>query len=907
MGAFAAKSIKEFASFEQGMNEVFTLLPGITKDAMGKMTDETLAFSKSMGIVPEEVVPALYQALSAGIPQDNVFEFMETAVKASKAGVVDLNTAVDALSTVVNTYGKENITAARAADIMFEAVKMGKTTFGEMSATMYNVLPVAKAAGIGFEEIAAAVATMTAKGTPTAQVMTQLKAAITSMIAPSTRSVKLFAEYGLSVSDLSKMIQSPGGLVKAMNAIKTATNGDMVAMKRLLGSSEALNAVLTLTSDGGQKFSQVLSGMANNSGQADAAFQRMNTGLMRSFEKMTAAFKVSMIKFGKALAPLLDKVTPVIMNIIGQIDSINWAALINGFARVWVIGLKPTFDAVRMAIMSMPWGKLGEFLLPVAGLVIKTIQKLGIIIVGLAPMIVPAIETLVGYFVVLYRNIFLVIHFISKVAKDLGIVWRDMLQVSSAAMAFLIDPTKAKFLDLIETLKNNFGNLGGNLTKLFRTIAETLKNNFGWVVESVVEGFKYLVAQGGAALQEWISKVPGLTNAIAEVQSIFKWVRHSIIGEIKAMIGAFSDLGGGLEQEVEWTNLFREAIQYLTSSFAQILVQIIRFVGGLIQILGLVTKIVIRLITELAPALSQLLPLVFKIAAAAIFFLIEGIKACMFIINGLIKTFMMLEPTLMFIVSIVAGFVAAVVEGLKAIWTYLKYFYLGCVDILGEIAVAFVECFYGIKGAVGDVIDWILGLFKKLKDYVYHILFGGTISKDFKKCFDFIEKVVSKVMEKINKIFKMFKEVARIVLEGVAVVFNTIFDGIATVVETLGDIVARVFESIGKQIKMILGAFTNMAKTIERIFDKVLELGGKAVKLAGKVIGGAAGLASSALGAVGLGGGGGAKGARDPGTPYPINQLSLKTSLRPIIKSLASMDTSLKSIDKTLKGKFVNQ
>ena len=187
-------------------------------------------------------------------------------MKASKAGVVDLNTAVDALSTVVNTYGKENITAARAADIMFEAVKMGKTTFGEMAATMYNVLPIAKAANVSFEDLASAVATMTSKGTPTAQVMTQLKAAIQSIIAPSTRSQKKFQELGLDARELAKIVAGPGGLVKAMNMIVEAANGDMITLRKLLGSVEAISAVLTLTGDKGRQFTSVLQGMSATTG-----------------------------------------------------------------------------------------------------------------------------------------------------------------------------------------------------------------------------------------------------------------------------------------------------------------------------------------------------------------------------------------------------------------------------------------------------------------------------------------------------------------------------------------------------------------------------------------------------------------------------------------------------------------
>ena len=87
-----------FVDFERSMNEVFTLVPGTSQDAMDAMTNNVKKFSKEFGVLPEKIVPALYQALSAGVPQDNVFEFLETAQKAAKGGVTDLTTAVNGIS-----------------------------------------------------------------------------------------------------------------------------------------------------------------------------------------------------------------------------------------------------------------------------------------------------------------------------------------------------------------------------------------------------------------------------------------------------------------------------------------------------------------------------------------------------------------------------------------------------------------------------------------------------------------------------------------------------------------------------------------------------------------------------------------------------------------------------------------
>ena len=174
----ATKGISAFADFEKGMNEVMTLLPGAGEEAFGELSDQVKDFSKEFGVLPDKAIPALYSALSAGVPKDSVFEFMEIAQKAAKGGVTELETAVDALSSVVNAYGSEVIGATEASDLMFTAVRLGKTTFEEISKSIFQMAPIASAVGIPFKDLTASVANLTAQGTPTAVAATQMKAAM---------------------------------------------------------------------------------------------------------------------------------------------------------------------------------------------------------------------------------------------------------------------------------------------------------------------------------------------------------------------------------------------------------------------------------------------------------------------------------------------------------------------------------------------------------------------------------------------------------------------------------------------------------------------------------------------------------------------------------------------------------
>ena len=315
VAAFAVSSVNAFADFEKGMNEVFTLLPDISEDAMDKMTDQVRDFSKEYGVVTEEVVPALYQAISAGVPKDNVFEFMETATKASIGGVTDLETAVDGLTSVVNAFGKENITAAEASDYMFTAVRLGKTTMDEMARSLFQVNPVAGALGIEFGDITAALAAMTAQGTPTRVATTQLRQALVELGKEGSKAAKVFED--VAGETFPEFIAGGGNVEDAFQLMKGAADNMGVGVGDLFGSVEAGMGIISLTSESGaEAFGTAMDEMQDSAGATEKAFDRMDDGVSRAMDKLKAKFADSKKEMGERLVPAMMKLVEVADDLI---------------------------------------------------------------------------------------------------------------------------------------------------------------------------------------------------------------------------------------------------------------------------------------------------------------------------------------------------------------------------------------------------------------------------------------------------------------------------------------------------------------------------------------------------------------------------------------------------------------
>ena len=308
--AFAAvvgvKAVQAMARFGKQMAEVWTLLPTVGGDAIRALGKDVLTLSDKLGVATTELTQGLYQALSAGVPKGNVIDYLSVAAKTAIGGVTDTKTAVDLLTTTTNNYASAGVDARVASDVWFTAVRLGKTTIGELGATVSTLLPVAKAYGVDFRDAAAAVTLLTTRGVKTSEAMTQMAALMKSVLAPTIRQTSRWTAYGLSVDDVRAAIEDKGfgaGIASLVHHLQGlgATDADIRA---LLGSSEALNSAMILASeDGGAKLVEITDAMNDAAGATDAAFERMAATVEHRWRRAQIHFQNHMIRLGYKLLP----------------------------------------------------------------------------------------------------------------------------------------------------------------------------------------------------------------------------------------------------------------------------------------------------------------------------------------------------------------------------------------------------------------------------------------------------------------------------------------------------------------------------------------------------------------------------------------------------------------------------
>lgn len=340
---FGIKAVQASGEFQKGMNMVYTMLPNASQQTKDKLSKDVLDLSQKYGQAADNISASMYQALSAGVAANDVKGFLDVAQQATIAsGLNDTAIAVDGISSVVNAFGAKNISAKKASDLMFTAVRKGKTTFGEMAGSIAQVSPVASSLGVQFSDLTAVIATMTAKGTPTSETMTQMKAAFSEFSKGSSKASKEFkAATGKSFKDF---IAQGGNLQTAMQALDQHAQKSGKNINEFFGSVEAGSFALSVTGKNAKDFAENMKEMQNSDGATEQAYKQMDQGIGPSINRMKASMAKGMIEAGQAITPMA---TQIVQSFEGALPAIGsafssigqsflplisgWASAISGF------------------------------------------------------------------------------------------------------------------------------------------------------------------------------------------------------------------------------------------------------------------------------------------------------------------------------------------------------------------------------------------------------------------------------------------------------------------------------------------------------------------------------------------------------------------------------------------------
>lgn len=316
--------------FERDMAQVATLVD-TSSVSMRSLSKEVLALARDTAVPLDQMAPALYQAVSAGVDAGKAVEFLGVAARGSVAGASSLTDAVQGITAAMNGFGLEAEDAGAISDTLFVGVKRGVMTFGELSQQIGQVSGLANSANISLEETVAATAALTLSTNDAARAVTQLRGIVSKIVKPTEQGTAALEQMGVS---LDAQTIKEKGFRQALQDVVTAAEKHGVALGTIFEDVEGLAGVLTLTGSQADSFGSIIEEMGRKSGATGDAYAKM-AGTME------ARTQVMKNRVGAAFAGIGQAINGVYMTLMDAAipDSLAEIALKAGEAQQKIAAL----------------------------------------------------------------------------------------------------------------------------------------------------------------------------------------------------------------------------------------------------------------------------------------------------------------------------------------------------------------------------------------------------------------------------------------------------------------------------------------------------------------------------------------------------------------------------------------
>lgn len=366
----STRAILEFGKAITGLAMNAETASAQVKTLLSHDTDYTAFFeemkkaSSETGVAYTDFAQAVYGAMSASVAQSDAIGFVTDAIKLAKGGFTDAATAVDVLTTAMNAYGDESMTAAYVSDILITTQNLGKTTVGELASSMGRLIPTAAGYGVSIENLAAGYATLTKNGIATAEATTYMRSMLKELADGGSDVSKILQQK--TGKSFSELIAKGYSLGDVMGIVLKSVKGNTTEFANLWSSTEAGTGALTIAQTGADEFNATLAQMSGSAGATQDAYSTMADTVAEKMQRMKVTAENAGITAGDSiltiisgmidkLAPLLETTLPQLAELFGNIMTLAEPiiTLLTDVLSVVITIVNEVFGAINDAIESI--------------------------------------------------------------------------------------------------------------------------------------------------------------------------------------------------------------------------------------------------------------------------------------------------------------------------------------------------------------------------------------------------------------------------------------------------------------------------------------------------------------------------------------------------------------------------
>lgn len=310
--------------FERTMGQMVGLAD-VSAGAIGGIREEIMGLAQETGRGPQELAEAMYFVASAGFEAEEAMEVLRIAAQGSAAGLGEVQSVAQVLGGIINSYGRENITAARAADILTAAVTEGSAEADKFAQVLPQVVPTAAQLGVEFEQVAGAIAAITTTGSSAEMAVVGLNQVFTNMLKPTAEANDALGSVGLTMEGLRAQLAGEG-VISVLRTLEQAFGGNVEAMGDVFGNVRSLRAAFSLLNVDAIQLDAIMGNVADSTGAQAKAFEAIPDDVL-AFDRAMADLQVAAIQLGRDTLPtvvdILKRVSGAVREAVGWWKSLS--------------------------------------------------------------------------------------------------------------------------------------------------------------------------------------------------------------------------------------------------------------------------------------------------------------------------------------------------------------------------------------------------------------------------------------------------------------------------------------------------------------------------------------------------------------------------------------------------------
>ena len=320
-------AVNEAVKFEKAMANVSTTIDS-TPELMKQMSDSVLEMATRVPVPISQLTDALYDVVSAGIDARDSMLVLEQSSRLGVAGLGTAKEGVDIITSALNSFNIKASESASVANMVFKAVKYGKTTVSGLAESFGSSSALIKNSNVSLEEYLATTAVLTTTGMTASRAQTQVSSAVTALIKPSGTMSKIFAKLG--VKDVPAWIKNNGSLVKSLQIVRDEGEKMGLLSSKAFGRKEGFSAMLSLLGPLAEKYKVVMGDIVGGTDSMTDAVAKQQKTFSAQFQIMKSKVTKLAITIGNELLPrisgFIDTISPIISGLTSWAERNGWLA-----------------------------------------------------------------------------------------------------------------------------------------------------------------------------------------------------------------------------------------------------------------------------------------------------------------------------------------------------------------------------------------------------------------------------------------------------------------------------------------------------------------------------------------------------------------------------------------------------